>query len=91
METKIDYYWYEDFERNVIIGVRGVGNEIKVNKWDIMRAEDSFRLRNGRSWTDMEALKWAFKWAEIESEYIDFEEVPNKVLLLPEPRQTKPN
>lgn len=81
----IDYYWYEDqIKRGYRIGIRGVGNEIFIPMWDVIRAGDSFRLRNGRHWTDEEALQWAIKWAEKESEYVDFEEIPKEILFLNE-------
>lgn len=95
MPTEI--YWYEDkINRGMRIGIRGDGREIFIPMWDMVRAEDSFRLHNGRSWTDEEALKWAVRWARKESEYTDFEEVPKEILFLnpsvseiPESRQNQ--
>jgi len=80
---KPEIYYYEDTEKlGVRIGIRGDGREIYVPGWDMIRAGDSFRLQHGRGWTFEEALRWAISWAHKESEYVDFEEVPNKVLLI---------
>lgn len=80
---KPEIYYYEDkINRGMRIGIRGDGREIFIPMWDMIRAGDSFRLHNGRSWTDEEALKWAIKWARKESEYTDFEEIPKEILLL---------
>ena len=77
-----EIFYYEDWDfKHVIIGVRGV-NEFKIPIWDIVRAGDSFRINNGRIWTNEEALQWALKWAYKESQYVDFEEVPNTIKLL---------
>jgi hypothetical protein len=91
MEKQIDYYWYETCDFKYVIGIRGENTQITVSRWDIIRAEDYFRLRTGRSWTDREAIEWALKWARKESEYIDFEEVPKEILLLSWKTETKPN
>ena len=75
-----EVYWYDDPGTNkCVIGLRG-GPEYKIYRWDIIRAEDRFRLENGRPWTMEEGFRWAYKWARKESEYVDFEEVPNNVL-----------
>lgn len=77
-----EVFWYDDMVGwNIVIGLRGVG-EFKIPKWHMVIAEDSFRLQHGRHWTEEEALKWAIGYARRESEYIEFEEIPNKVLLL---------
>lgn len=87
----IDYYYYETFDLQCVIGIRGVGNEIRLPKWDIVNACYKFMVKNGRPWTDYEALEWAYKWAQKESEYVDFEELPKEVLRIPESRETKQN
>lgn len=76
-----EVFWYEDpVSWKVIIGVRGLG-EFKIDRWDMVRAEDSFRLQHGRHWTEEEGIQWAIKYAQKEREYIDFEEVSNQKLL----------
>lgn len=76
-----EIFYYEDWiSRQVIIGVRGIG-EFKIPIWDIVRAEDSFRLQNGRKWTEEEGVQWAIKYAQKESQYIEFKEVNNQKLL----------
>lgn len=77
-----EVFWYEDMTSyKFIIGIRGVG-EFKIDRWDMVRAEDSFRLREGRHWNEQEALKWAIDYARKESEYIDFEDVSPNILRL---------
>lgn len=77
-----EVFWYDDFVTwSVVIGVRGVG-EYRIPKWEMERANDTYRIRQGRFWTDQEAIEWAINWATRESEYIDFEEVKTEPLRL---------
>ena len=77
-----DWYCYEDpISNKIIIGVRGQ-QEMKIDRWDWVRAEDSFRLKNGRHRTPEEAIRWAINYSRKQSEYVPFEEVkPNNILL----------
>jgi len=80
-----DIYWYEDkIKHGFRIGVRGLGDEIFIPMWDMVRAGDSFRFRNGRNWTDEEAFKWALDYRRKELECVEFEEIPNEILFLTE-------
>lgn len=75
-KKKIDYYWYENNMTSCyVIGIRGVGNEMVIPMWDVVRAGDSFRAKNGRRWSEVEAIEWAVKWAHKQSQYVDFEDV----------------
>ncbi|HTF19330.1 MAG TPA: hypothetical protein VK658_14715 [Chryseolinea sp.] len=85
MGDEIQVYCYDDsINGQMVIGVRGYSSEIRIPKWDFIRCEDAFRVKNGRSWTDAEAIQFALKWAEMESQYIPFEEVSPKQKLLRE-------
>lgn len=80
--TGVDWFCYDDpLTNKIIVGRRG-GEEMKIGRWDWVRAEDSFRLRNGRNWTPDEAIAWAIKYTQKESEYVEFEEVKPNIILL---------
>lgn len=77
-----EVFWYEDpVTWQMVIGVRG-DREYRVGIWDFQRQEDKFQKQHGRRWNEQEALEHCIKLGIVQSQYVDFEEIPNETKLL---------